>query len=392
MKSLQAELRRKRVCVVTGSRAEYGLLKHVIENINLSSKLHLQLVVTGSHLSPEFGMTVNEILDDKFHIDKRVESLLSSDSSSSVTKSMGLTMISFADVFNDLKPDLLLLLGDRFEIFSVCAAALIAKIPVAHCHGGEITEGAFDDALRHSITKMSHLHFVATDAYKRRVMQLGEEERNVFTVGGLGVDAISKINLLTKQQVEQDLGVNLTSKSLLVSFHPVTLENERSECQFTYLLNALSRLDDVTIIFTLPNADTEGRSLINMTNEFCSVHHNAKAFASLGQVRYLSCLKYVSAVVGNSSSGLLEAPSLETRTINIGTRQSGRLKAKSVLDCTTEEDSIFNALIKVLYPDKEENDFFHNPYGNGGASEAIVSYLEKIEFHSLLKKKFVDIE
>ncbi|MAQ88925.1 MAG: UDP-N-acetylglucosamine 2-epimerase (hydrolyzing) [Rhodopirellula sp.] len=382
-----------KVCVVTGSRAEYGLLRRVIKKIDLSDTLELQLVVTGMHLSPEFGYTIEEIISDDIKIHKRVEILLSSDSPEGTTKSMGLALIGFADAFKELKPDILLILGDRFEIFAVATAALIARIPIAHCHGGELTEGAFDDALRHSITKMSSLHFVAASEYAKRVHQLGEEKSRVINVGGLGVDAIKEITLISKEKLQEAIDFTFSEKNILVSFHAVTLDNTPSELQMRELLNALDKFPNIGIIFTLPNADTDGRKIISLIQKFCREHNNSQAYASLGQLKYLSCLKYVDAVVGNSSSGLLEAPSLQTHTINIGSRQKGRLRSPSIIDCEPKSKEIELALLKILNRVTDENNYeFINPYGNGGAAEQIVRHLENTDYKLLNQKFFVDLK
>ena len=283
-------------------------------------------------MSPEFGLTYKEIEKD-FNINLSLETLTSSDTSVGIATSMGLGLIRFADAYKQLKPDLVLVLGDRYEIFSATAASLVARIPVAHLHGGETTEGAFDEALRHSITKMSHLHFVAADEYKNRVIQLGEQPENVFQVGGLGVDSIKRLKLLSKQELEASLGIKLLDKNLLITFHPVTLETQTASQQMEELLGALSDLTNTNLIFTMPNADTDGRVLIQMIEEFCSKNTNAHCFTSLGQLRYFSAINYIDGVVGNSSSGLAEVPSFKKATINIGDRQKGRLKADSVIDC-----------------------------------------------------------
>ena len=379
----------KKVCVITGTRAEYGLLRWVIEGIRDSAQLHLQLVVTGMHLSPEFGMTANAIEEDGFTIDRRVEMLLSSNTSAGVTKSMGVGMMGFADVFSDLDPDLILVLGDRYEIFAAAAAATIARIPIAHLHGGESTEGAFDDAFRHSITKMSHLHFVAACEYRDRVIQLGEDPDRVFLVGGLGIDSIRKLDLLSRGDLGSDLGFRFREKNLLVTFHPVTLERNASERQMDQLLAALSVLKDVGLIFTMPNADPEGRALFGRIEQFCADNENAMAYTSLGQRRFLSCMKHVDGVVGNSSSGLIEAPALKTGTVNIGDRQRGRLRAQSVIDCEPVESAIRIALDRLFSDDFQFtlNDVV-NPYGHGGASAKVVQQLEIINLDSILKKHF----
>ncbi len=379
----------KKICVVTGTRAEYGLLRWVMEGIRQSPELELQLVVTGMHLSPEFGMTIDAIEADGFIVDRRVEMLLSSDSTVGVTKSMGLGMIGFADVLVELKPDLMLVLGDRYEIFAAAASAMIARIPIAHLHGGETTEGAFDEAIRHSITKMSHLHFVAADEYRRRVIQLGEQPEYVFNVGGLGIDNILRLKLLSRAELEEAIDFKLAKQNLLITFHPVTLEQNTSAQQLDELLAALAELKDTALIFTMPNADTEGRALLRQIEVFCAQHSQAHAYTSLGQMRYLSCIQHVDGVVGNSSSGLSEVPSLKKGTINIGNRQRGRLKAASVIDCEPKRKSIGIALER-LYSTEFQAELLKvkNPYGNGGASEAILGILKNQSFKNLLKKTF----
>jgi len=382
----------KKICVVTGTRAEYGLLRWVMEGIRQSSELELQLIATGMHLSHEFGMTVEAIEEDNFKIDRKVEMLLSSDTAVGVTKSMGLGMIGFADALAELKPDLMLVLGDRYEIFAGAASAMIARIPIAHLHGGEITEGAFDEAIRHSITKMSHLHFVAAEEYRRRVIQLGEQPEHVFNVGGFGIDNILRLKLLTRDELEKTLNFKLKKRNLLITFHPVTLEHDASARQMDELLAALVELKDTGLIFTMPNADTEGRVLFRQIEVFCAQHSEACVYTSLGQLRYLSCIQHVDGVVGNSSSGLAEVPSFKKGTINIGDRQRGRLRAASVIDCEPGKDSIRKAL-KQLYSAEFQAQLsaVKNPYGNGGASEAIVRILESQSLDNLIKKRFYDL-
>jgi GDP/UDP-N,N'-diacetylbacillosamine 2-epimerase (hydrolysing) len=387
-------MKQRKICVVTGTRAEYGLLRWVMEGIRESEQLELQVIATGMHLSPEFGLTYLEIEADGFKIDRKVEMLLSADTPSSISKSMGLAMIGFADAMEQLNPDLVLLLGDRYEIFAAAAAAMIAKIPIAHLHGGETTEGAFDEAIRHSITKMAHLHFVAAEDYRQRVIQLGEHPDRVFLVGGLGIDNIMRLPLLNRQQLEQALDFQLGNRNLLVTFHPVTLEHETSASQMLELLEALASQQDTHLIFTMPNADTDGRVLFKMIEDFVNQQpETRKAFTSLGQLRYLSCLRHVDAVVGNSSSGLAEAPSFRIVTINIGDRQWGRLRAKSVIDCQPTRQSIekaFALMNSQIFQDRLA--YVQNPYGNGGASEKIVSMLEEIRMEGILKKKFYDLQ
>lgn len=379
----------RKICVITGTRAEYGLLRWVMDEIKNDPELKLQVIVTGMHLSPEFGLTYKSIEDDGFQIDRKVEMLSSSDSSVAIAKSIGLGLIGFADSLNELKPDLILVLGDRFEIFSAVSAALVAKIPVAHIHGGETTEGAFDEALRHSITKMSHLHFVAAEQYQNRVIQLGEQPDSVFLVGGLGIDNIKRLKLLNLEELEASLNFKMTSKNLLITFHPVTLEIATAEKQMKELLAALSELKSTQLIFTLPNADTGGRIIIKMIEEFASKSPNVYFFKSLGQLRYLSCIKHMDGVIGNSSSGLLEVPSFNKATINIGDRQLGRIQAESIINCKPDYNSITLALDKLYSRDFQlALKKVKNPYGDGGASEKVVAVIKKYDLTGIIKKTF----
>ncbi len=383
---------RRRICVVTGTRAEYGALRWIMEGIREAKGLDLQVIATGMHLSPEFGLTYREIEQDGFCIDRKVEMLLSSDTPTGLAKSMGLGMIGFGEALQQLQPDLMLVLGDRFEIFSAVAAAMVARIPVAHLDGGEATEGLIDEPIRHSITKMSHFHFVAAEEYRKRVIQLGEQPNRVFLVGGLGVDSIKKLTLLDRPELEVSLGFNLGRKNLLVTFHPVTLENATSAKQMEELLAALGTLEDTHLIFTMPNADTDSRILIGMIEQFVNSHRNARAFTTLGQLRYLSCIRQVDAVVGNSSSGLAEAPSFGKGTINIGDRQRGRLRAESVIDCAPEREAITAALLQLYSPEFiAKLGTVRNPYGDGGVSERIVETLAEISLDGVLKKSFYDL-
>lgn len=376
---------------MTGTRAEYGLLRWVMDGVRNSPELELQVIVTGTHLSPEFGLTYLEIEQDGFSIDRKVEVLLSTDTPTGLSKAMGLAMIGLGDALDQLRPDLLLVLGDRFEIFAAAAAATVACIPIAHLHGGETTEGAFDESMRHSITKMAHLHFVAAEAYKRRVVQLGEHPDRVFLVGGLGVDSISRQSLLDRNALEKALDFRLAEKNLLVCFHPVTLDHGAAEQQMEELLAALEGLENTNLIFTMPNADTGGRVISSMVNRFVANHANARAYTSLGQMRYLSCMQHVDGVVGNSSSGLTEAPTFRKGTINIGDRQRGRLSAESVIDCPPERSAIA-AAVQTLYSPafREKLESVRNPYGDGGASRRIVEILETYPLQSILKKTFYD--
>jgi GDP/UDP-N,N'-diacetylbacillosamine 2-epimerase (hydrolysing) len=382
----------RKICVITGTRAEYGLLRWVMQGIKEDAGLTLQIVATGMHLSPEFGLTYREIEKDGFQIDRKVEILTSSDTSVGIAKSMGLGLIGFADALNELKPNLIVVLGDRFEIFAAVSAALVARIPVAHLHGGETTEGAFDEALRHSITKMSHLHFVAAEPYRQRVIQLGEQPDRVFLVGGLGIDNIKCLKLLERAELEAALDLKLSSRNLLITFHPVTLETSTAADQMAELLAALAELKNTLLIFTLPNADTDGRILIQMVDQFVAMHPNSRAYTSLGQLRYLSCIAHVDGVVGNSSSGLGEAPALKKGTVNIGDRQRGRLQANSVINCEPTRQSVEAALVKLYSADFQASlSGVINPYGEGGASEKVVKVIKRFEIDGIVKKSFYDL-
>ncbi len=379
----------RKICVITGTRAEYGLLYWLMKEISADKDLCLQIIATGMHLSPEFGDTYQQIERDGFIIDKKVHMLLSSDSKVGIGKSMGLGMIGFSDAFNDLSPDLIVLLGDRFEIFSASSAAMVAKIPVAHIHGGESTEGAFDESIRHSITKMSHLHFTATEEYKNRVIQLGEQPERVFNVGGLGVDNINKLNLLSRVDFEKTINFSLGEKNILVTFHPVTLENSTAKIQFMELLDSIDELKDTKIIFTKANSDTDGRAINSMIDNYVVNHDHAIAFTSMGQVNYLSALQFVDAVVGNSSSGLLEAPSFKIGTIDIGDRQKGRIKAESVISCIPVKERISSAL-KKLYLEDFQNiiNNVENPYKKNGSSKSIIQVIKSYPLKKIINKKF----
>ncbi|MDX4065370.1 UDP-N-acetylglucosamine 2-epimerase [Aliarcobacter skirrowii] len=383
---------KRKVCVVTGTRAEYGLLYWLLKEIEADKELQLQLIVTGMHLSPEFGLTYKEI-EKEFSVNKKIEMLLSSDTSVGISKSMGLAQISFAESYDELKPDIVIVLGDRYEIFSATSAAMIARIPIAHIHGGEKTEGAFDESIRHSITKMSHLHFVATEEYKNRVIQLGENPNRVFNVGGMGIENIKRLKLLTKDEFEESINFKLNSKNILVTFHPVTLENSTAKEQFQQLLDAIDELEDTNIIFTKANSDTDGRVINKMIDDYVTKNSNKSiVFTSLGQLRYLSALQYVDAVVGNSSSGLAEAPSFKIGTINIGDRQKGRIKASSVIDCEPNKDSILKSFEKLYSKEFQETlKTTINPYGDGYASKKIVEIFKSVDLKNILKKSFYDL-
>lgn len=380
----------KRICIVTGTRAEYGLLYWLIKGVHEDPALELQLLVTGMHMSPEFGLTWKQIEKDGFPISKKIEILLSSDTAVGISKSNSLALLSFAETFEELTPEIVVLLGDRTEIFAAAQAALIAGIPVAHIHGGELTEGAYDDAIRHSITKMSHLHFTATDEYRKRVIQLGEQPATVFNVGAMGLDNIKKLNLLDKSAFEESIGKKLLERNLLITFHPVTLEKQTAHEQFQHLLDALNELDNTLLIFTKPNSDKDGRIIIQMIDDFVSKNpHKAIAFTSLGQLRYLSAIPFMDAVVGNSSSGIIEVPSFNVPTINIGDRQKGRIMGPTVISCKPSKNEISKALEKAFEFDKTLP--VSNPFGEGNASEKILNILKKTKIIEL-KKQFFNID
>ena len=381
----------KKICVITGSRAEYGLLQSLMRLIKQSKSLQLQILATGMHLSPEFGLTYKSIEEDGFVIDEKVEMLLSADTDVAVVKSTGLGMIGFADALRRLEPDLIIILGDRFEIFAAASAAYLMKLPIAHLHGGELTEGATDDALRHAITKMSYLHFTSTETYRKRVIQLGEDPARVYNFGAIGIDAIKNLNLLPKDQLEASLGIKLGARILLVTYHPVTMEHHTAALQMEELTMALQDFVDCTIIFTMPNADADGRIIMQKIDDFVSKNEFAFAFKSLGQLSYLSVMNIASVVIGNSSSGIIEAPSLGVPTINIGDRQKGRLSSTTVTDVVAEKNAIKAAIVHALQPEyKDWCTKQTNPYGDGGTSTKILGTIETMNNITDLKKKFYD--
>lgn len=384
---------KKKICVVTGTRAEYGLMYWLLKFLEEENDISLQLIVTGMHLSPEFGLTYREIEKAGFKIDKKIEMLLSSDSEIGISKSMGLAQISFSEAYQELQPDMVVVLGDRFEIFSAASAAMIARIPIGHIHGGETTEGAVDESIRHAISKMSHLHFTATETYRNRVIQMGEDPQRVFNVGTPGLDSIYLTKLLDRKEFEEAIGFKLGKKNLLLTFHPVTLENNTSKQHFEELLHAIEKMEDTHFIFTKPNSDTNGRIIIQMIDDFVAHYpERSCSFISLGHLRYLSALQHVDVVLGNSSSGLTEAPSFKVATIDVGDRQKGRIKAESVISCQPKEESITEALQLAFSADFQKKlKKVKNPYGEGGASEKIVEILKSSDYSELLKKKFIDI-
>lgn len=381
----------RKICVVTGSRAEYGLLSGLMRAIKDDPELELQVIATNMHLSPEFGLTYRNIEEDGFVINKKVVMLLSSDTPNATAKSVGLGFIGFADAYEDLRPDMIVVLGDRYEIISAVSTALFYKIPVAHLHGGEITEGAYDDCIRHSITKMSHLHFTSTEEYRRRVIQLGEDPKRVFNVGAPGIENIMKVPLMSKDELESSLGgFSLGDKYFVVTYHPVTLENSTAAEQVQNLLDALDEYPDYSTIFTLPNSDTDGRVIIKLINEYVARHSDRSvAYPSLGLRRYLSALKYAKAAVGNSSSGIIEVPSFGIPTLNIGDRQKGRLAADSVINCGTSKEDIMVGLDKALGMNCEQ---ITNPYEGENTTEDILSVLKKYPLEGLIQKSFYNLK
>ena len=380
---------KRKICIITGSRADYGLLYWLMKDIEVGSLFELQLVLTGMHLSPEFGMTVNVIEQDGFKIMRRVETLMSSDSAVGITKAVGLGVINFADVFEQLRPDLVLVLGDRFEIFAAAQAALLARLPIAHIGGGDVTEGAYDEAMRHSISKMAHLHFVTNDVSANRLKLMGEGPEYIFNVGSPGLDYIHRSQFPSRKKLEKELDFKFKKVNFLITFHPVTLDASSSHKQFESLLKALDQYSsDVGLIFTLPNADADGRDLIGLVEEYVVRKDNARVYTSLGQMRYLGTMALVDVVIGNSSSGLYEAPSLQTPTVNIGLRQQGRLKANSVFDCSSASDDIVNAITKAMTFGSQK---VQNPYQKGDCAELIMKELKEIDDYSLLTmKQFYD--
>lgn len=382
----------RKICVITGTRAEFGLLRPLISLIAKDEELQLQLIATGMHLSPEFGYTLDEIIAAGFIVDKKVECLLSSDTAVGVSKTIALAISGFADAFEALQPDLVLVLGDRTEILGAVIAAGMANIPIAHLHGGETTEGAYDEAIRHSITKFSHLHFTSTEAYRKRVIQLGEQPEMVFNVGAIGLDAVKKLKLLNKEEFENSIGFKLKKRNVLITYHPVTLEKEAPIKTFENILQALDELSETGLIFTHANSDKNGRVINKMITEYVDIHkEKAVAFKSLGQLRYLSALQFVDFVIGNSSSGILEVPAFHIPTINIGDRQKGRIYNESVINSNNSlediEKSITFALDKQFRETIQQQEML---YGNGTAAEKILKVIKEYPIIPL-KKTFYDI-
>ena len=377
----------KKIAIFTGTRAEYGLLYWLLKDIKADPDLELQLLVSAMHLSPEFGMTYKQIEKDGFIINEKVEMLLSSDSAVGTAKSIGLGVIGFADALTRMKPDILVILGDRFEALAVAQAAMILRIPIAHIHGGEITEGAYDDAIRHAITKLSFLHFTSAETHRNRVIQLGESPERVFNVGAVGLDHLMRSKFMSIDELGESLNFKLKKPYLLVTYHPVTLASEPAKETFLNLLSAIDEFSDLQVILTYPNADDGGREIIPLLEEYASKNsERVLAIPSLGQKRYLSAVKHAQAVIGNSSSGIIEVPSFGIPTVNIGERQRGRLAAESVISCAPNTESIMEAINIALTSNFEQ---VVNPYGKGQASEAILEELKIAELTEI--KTFYDL-
>ncbi len=384
----------KKICIVTGTRAEYGLLRPLIEKVYRAEELVLMLVVTGMHLSPEFGMTYKEIEEDGYPIASKIEMLLSSDSAAGVTKSMGVAMFGFADCFASNRPDIVVILGDRYEMLAAAVSAMLARIPVAHIHGGELTEGLIDEAIRHSITKMSQIHFTSTEQYRKRVIQLGEQPQSVFHVGAIGVENLKRFQLMRKDALEQAIGFQFSSLTVMVTYHPVTLENATSQEQFRILLEVLTEHQEISVIFTKANSDTDGRIINQMIDDYVRKYpERCAAYTSLGQLKYFSALQFCTAVVGNSSSGIIEVPSFGIPTVNIGDRQRRRVHAGSVIDCTNEKGQISRALEKALSKEfREEVKGIKNPYEGEHTSDTIIKVITRALDKGIdIKKKFYDL-
>lgn len=384
-----------KLAIITATRAEYGLLRPIIQRFQLSNEIETRVVVTGAHLSPEFGLTYKEIENEGINIDKKIEILLSSDTSTAISKSMGIALISFGDYFSERRPDAVMVLGDRYEMLAVCIAAMNARIPIIHLYGGETTEGAVDEAIRHSITKMSYLHFTSTEQYRERVIQLGEAPDRVFNVGAIGIENIKKMKLLSKKELEENLDFVLGDKYGLITFHPVTLEDNNSREQTEELIRAIEYFPEMKFIVTKANADTDGRIINQIWDNYAVKNKNVYLVDSLGSLRYLSAMKYSSVVIGNSSSGIIETPSMGVPTVNIGDRQKGRMQAESVINCQPYEKDICNAIKIALEENMQQRcSEVTNPYGNGETSEKICSKVEMFmrKFDKSLKKTFYDIE
>ncbi len=384
----------KKICILTTTRAEYGLLKPVIKKLLMDRELDVRVAVTGAHLSSDFGLTYKQIENDDIIIDCKICMMIKGDTPAGITKSMANALIGFAEYFETSRPDLLVVLGDRYETLAVCIAAMNERIPIAHLYGGETTEGAVDESIRHAITKMSHLHFTSTLAYKKRVIQLGENPDNVYYVGSTGCEAIGELKLMSKSELEESIAFKLNKKTALLTYHPVTLEDNSFRSQFEDILSALDGAQ-LNIIFTKANADVGGKIINDMIDDYVKCNsERTVAFSSLGQIRYFSALKFVDFVIGNSSSGIIEAASFHIPTVNIGDRQKGRISADSVIDCYVNRDDIASGIKKALSEEfKYSIKDVENPYQKNGTSDKIVSIIKERLVRGIdIKKKFYDIE
>lgn len=381
----------KKILVVTGTRAEYGLLYWTMKEIQQDKDLQLQLIVTGSHLSKEYGYTVDQIRKDGFEIDEEIDMLIDSNKKSAIVKSMGLEMIQMAQAFDRLKPDILLILGDRYETFVAATCAMMMNIPIAHMNGGESTEGAIDEQIRHAITKMAHIHLTGAEYYKERIIKMGEEPWRVYNVGQPGLESIVKLKLLTKEELENELGLKFDKKVFLITYHPVTLDAQNTEEQIVNLIKAISKFE-AKYIFTYPNADYGNKIIIDKVNQFKQNYNDAFVFHSLGQIKYLSLMKYADVMVGNSSSGIIESPSFKLPVVNIGDRQKGRIRNKNIIDVGYDTAEIVEGINKALYDEQFISSLnnLDNVYGDGTTSEKVVNILKKIVINErLLCKRLI---
>ncbi len=385
---------KRKICIVTGTRAEYGLLYWLMKEIQADDALELQIIATGAHLSPEFGLTYREIEKDGFRINATVEMLLSSDTPVGVAKSMGIALIGIADAFQRLSPDIVVVLGDRYEILAAAEAAMVANIPIAHIHGGEITEGAIDDSIRHAITKMAHLHFVAAPEYRNRVIQMGENPVHVYDVGAVGIDNIVKMQLMSRHELEESIQFVLGEKYFLVTYHPVTVSNAKHSDALQNLFDALDCFPEYRILFTKSNSDAGGREINRQVDAYADMRKDrVVCCTSLGQLRYLSAMKHAAAVVGNSSSGILEAPVLKASTVNIGDRQKGRLRFPSVIDCAEEKVAIVAAIQKALSEDfRRRLEDMMISHADGNIAVRIKNVLREVSLEGLFQKQFFDLK
>ena len=384
---------KKKLCIITDTRAEYGLLKNLIKGIQKDKRFHLTLIATSMHLSKKHGLTYKEIIRDGFKINHKINLNLKKDSRFQISKSLGGSIESFSKIFNSNKPDLIIILGDRYEILPPAIVALMYNIPIAHIGGGELTEGAFDNSIRHCITKLSHFHFVVHKSSRRRLIQMGELPKNIFVTGGLGVDAIKNTKFLSKNELEKKLKFKIKDNNIMITYHPVTLEKDTSRKDFREILLAVKKFKNTSIIFTMPNSDPGNNVIFSMIKSFVKKNKNSKYFVNLGHLKYFSCLKYSKCVLGNSSSGIHEVPAFKIPSINIGNRQKGRIKFIYVINCKPQKKSILQALKKadLLYKNKRLIKI-QSPYGKAGATKKILKILKSLSLKNVIQKNFFDIK